>query len=190
MVCKADRPFHTVSIDLVGPLPKTLAGNVYILSMVDIFGRWAITVPIPSKDCKIVAQAIWKELICKMGLPVRIYSDRGGEFIGPAVKLMCARWGIKKIETTGWQPQANPVERIHRWLNAGMTTLHSALGSEWDQYVEALTFTHNICENTSTGLSPFQLVYGRQPRLLDDLMLGFPDDDEDDTARMPAEYQD
>ena len=190
MVCNAVRPFQTVSIDLVGPLPPTLDGNVYILSMVDLFTRWAITCPIPSKDCAVVARVLWRELICKMAIPERIYSDRGGEFIGPAVKQMCKRWGIKKIETTGWQPQANPVERIHRWLNAGMTTLHAAMGSEWDHYVETLTFTHNICENASTGFSPFVLVYGRRPRLPDDLMLGFPNDDDRADAESPAEYKD
>ena len=155
--------------------------------MVDIFTRWAITIPIPSKECDVVARATWRELICKNAIPKRIYSDRGTEFIGPAVKQMCKRWGIQKIETTGWQPQANPVERIHRWLNAGMTTLHTALGSEWDHYVQVLTSTHNICENSSTGFTPFSLGYGRKPTLPDDLMHGFPDDD---TTQTPAEYRD
>jgi hypothetical protein len=71
-----------------------------------------------------------------------------------------------------------------------MTTLHAAMGSEWDHHVEALTFTHNICENVSTGFTPFSLVYGRKPTLPDDLMLGFPDDDIDDIAQSPAAYKD
>ena len=85
---------------------------------------------------------------------------------------MCTRWSIKAIHTTGWQPQANPVERVHRWLNSGMTTLHRRFGTEWDTYVDAVVFAFNTSYHEATGYSPFQLIYGREPRLPEDVMYG------------------
>ena len=39
-------PFHTVCIDIVGPLPVTASGNKWILTMSDRFTRWPIAVPL------------------------------------------------------------------------------------------------------------------------------------------------
>ena len=172
-VCVTQRPWHTAAIDLVGPLPKTSGnGNCYILTILDTFSRWVIAIPIKSKHAREVADALYKHLICQHGTPTRIYSDRGTEFINAGLKSMCKRWGIHKIETTGWQPQANPVERTHRWINSGMTTLYATFGAEWDRYVDAIIFAHNISENESTGFSPFQLTYGRRPAVPEDVMYG------------------
>ena len=75
---------------------------------------------------------------------------------------MCKRWGIRKIETTGYQPQSNPVERFHRYLNSAMTALHGDFGLDWDRYVDAAVFTYRVSLNDATGYSPFFLLYGRE----------------------------
>jgi len=161
-----------VAIDLVGPCNETLEGNKYILTMLDLFSRWTVAVPIPSKHPAVIAHAIYKNLITKLCIPERIYSDKGSEFVNKGLKAMCRRWSINQIHTSGWQPQANPVERVHRWLNSSMTTLQERFGSEWDTYVDAVIFSYNVSTNDSTGFSPYKLLYGRDPRLPDDIMLG------------------
>ena len=173
-VCTTPYPFHTVAIDLVGPIEETLKGNKYILTMLDLFTRWTIAVPIPSKDAEVVAHAIHSNLTTKHACPENIYSDRGTEFVNAGLQAMCTRWGIKAIASTGWQPQANPVERVHRWLNSSMTPLQRKFGNEWDLYVDAVIFAFNTSHHDSTGYSPFALLYGRQPRLPEDIMLGTP----------------
>ena len=46
----AERPFQLVCIDFVGPMPKTVNGNTYILVMVDAFTRWPIIVACKRRD--------------------------------------------------------------------------------------------------------------------------------------------
>jgi hypothetical protein len=116
-------PWHTVAIDLVGPLNTTVTGFKYMLTIVDTFTRWFIAVPIQSKKADVVADAIYRHLLTKQGCPATIFSDQGGEYVNAGLKSMCRHWGIRKLETTGWQPQANPVERAHRWLNTALTAL-------------------------------------------------------------------
>ena len=180
----ASRPFEKVAIDLVGPCGArpTLEGNTYILTMLDTFTRWAIAIPIPSKSAEVVAHAIMQGLITKHGCPAKIFSDLGTEFINKGLRSMCARWGFSKMETTGWQPRSNPVERIHRWINGGMTSLQAKFGSEWDKYVDAVVFAYNVSIHDSTNYSPYSLLYGRQPSLPEDVMLNvqreaFPDEE-------------
>ena len=46
----ASAPFELLSIDIVGPLPQTSAGNRYFVSMIDKFSRFAMLVPVPDQD--------------------------------------------------------------------------------------------------------------------------------------------
>ena len=179
-VCVTKRPFDIVAIDLVGPCSQTLDGNKYILTMLDVFTRWVIAVPIPSKESRIIANGLYRHLLTKHGCPSKIYSDRGSEFVNKGLSTMCRQWGVRQIKTTGWQPQANPVERVHRWLNSGMSSLSSKFGSEWDNYVDAVVFAYNVSKNDSTGFSPYSLIYGRDPSLPDDIMYGMAQDQFDD----------
>ena len=48
------KPFDKVAIDLVGPLRKGYTGNVYILTMIDLFLGWPKAVGIPDKKAETV----------------------------------------------------------------------------------------------------------------------------------------
>ena len=164
-------PMHTVAIDLVGPCPETENGDLWILTMMDVFTRWPIAVPIPNREATTVMKALYEHLFCLYGMPVRILSDRGKEFIDTGLMDLCAWLGIRKITTTGYQPQANGhVERFHRYLNASMTILSRGNVGQWDKYLPAILFSYRtgVCE--STGFSPYFLMFGRAPNLPIDLL--------------------
>ena len=43
------KPFDKIAIDLVGPLMKSYVGNVYILTMIDLFSGWPEAMGISDK---------------------------------------------------------------------------------------------------------------------------------------------
>ena len=49
-----NKPFDKVAIDLVGPLRKSYMGNVYILTMIDLFSGWPEAVGMPYKKAETV----------------------------------------------------------------------------------------------------------------------------------------
>ena len=180
-------PFEMVSIDLLGPLPETLSGNTYLLTMLDCFTRWCILVPVKDTTAATVCSALFTHLLTVHGAPSRILSDRGRQLIGAGVTRLCKIWGIKKIATTGHQPQSNPVERFHRYLNSSLFCLHGRFGADWDAYVDAVAFTYRVSVNDTTGYSPFKLTYGREPVQPDDLLF-LPSDSSVAPALDPSEY--
>ena len=167
----SQHPMHTVCIDLQGPLPVTAEGNRWVLTMLDTFTRWPIAIPIPDSTSSTIASALFRHLLCVHGCPVRILSDKGRNLISKGVSYMCKKWQIARPTTTGYQPQSVPVERFHRTLNSAMTMLHCHFGLDWDGYVDAALFMYRVSECDSSGFSPYQLMYGRQPMLPDDVML-------------------
>ena len=45
---------------------------------------------------------------------------------------------------------------------------------DWDQHIAPSIFAYNVCVNTTTGLTPFFLTYGREARVTVDAMLPAP----------------
>jgi hypothetical protein len=77
---------------------------------------------------------------------------------------MCAHWEIGRITTSARDSKVNGhVERLHRTLNSSMTMLMAKFGPEWDTYVDACLWAYRISVNETTGLSPFEILYGRPP---------------------------
>jgi transposase InsO family protein len=138
-------PMHTIAIDFVGPCPETENGDVWILTMIDVFTRWSIAIPLPNRKATTVQKALYEHLFTQHGFPVRILSDRGKEFIDAGLIKLCRWLGIAKIQTTGYQPQANGhIERLHRYMNAAMTTLCRKNVSLWDRYLS----NPQLCSHT------------------------------------------
>nr|KAI8732572.1 hypothetical protein BgiMline_029297 [Biomphalaria glabrata] len=54
-----DTPFKRVSVDLLGPLPRTKRRNAYILCVICQASRWPEAAPLPSIDAKHVADALF-----------------------------------------------------------------------------------------------------------------------------------
>ena len=140
-----------VSIDIVSTNVKSSAGHAYILTMLDVFTRYTLAVPLRRPTAKEVGGALFKHLFCKFGKPEILHSDEGKEFVNGAMTKLCALWDISFSSTGGYQPQANPVERFHRFLNGSMTMLSDKWGGDWPLYLPAAVFAYNASVNDATG---------------------------------------
>ena len=160
------RPFEAVSVDLVGPFPINERGNQYILTIVDHFTRYPITVPIPDKTQETVMAALKTHLFLALPFwPRRIISDKGGEFVNECIKKVYDKLGVKQILTSADNPQANQGERFHRYMNAAIALFlgDKARQTEWEQFLDCATYVYRCTVNTMTGISPFFALYGRHP---------------------------
>lgn len=160
------RPFQRICIDFVGPFPESGAGNIWILTAVCPFTRWPIAVPLPDKRSITVARALYDHVIADHSCPEEILSDREPTLMSAVVKELCRLTGVKKIATSGLQPQANShCERFHRFMNTALTLAVNRSDAEWEFVLKPVLFVFRISTNLSTGVSPFLAVYGRHPKL-------------------------
>ena len=89
-------PFHTVGIDIFGPLPKTAWGNRYITVMVDRFTRWVELVAVPNITAATMAEVFIENIVLRHGCPKRLLSDRGSQFTSALLEQISLRLGFKK----------------------------------------------------------------------------------------------
>lgn len=187
-VSVATRPWETVSIDIVSAACTSQGGHTKILTAIDLFTRYVIAVPLYRASAKEIGGALFNNLFCKFGKPKRIHSDEGREFVNTALKALFSKWGIIQTSTGGYQPQANPVERFHRFLNSSMTILQKKFGAAWPEYLQAAVFAYNASTNDATGFTPYELIFaGKKPTLLQEMELQSTGDQQE-TTKDTLEY--
>ena len=73
-------PFTHWGIDIVGPLPTAPAQKNLLLVAIDYFSKWIEAEAFSSIKDKNVTQFIWKNIVCRFGIPRSIVSDNGPQF--------------------------------------------------------------------------------------------------------------
>ena len=82
-------PFDKIGIDIKGPLPLTRKGNRYLVVAMDYFTKWLEARAIPNAKAETVAAFIFKEIICRHGVPKEILSDRETHFNNALMNELC-----------------------------------------------------------------------------------------------------
>ena len=105
--------------------------------------------------------------------PEWLHSDRGRQFDGCLIKEICRILQIRKSRTSPYHPQCDGlVERFNRTLLNMLATTAKDNSLNWEQYLHPVCFAYNTSTHSSTGLTPFYLMYGREARLPADLDFG------------------
>lgn len=163
MVC---RPFQRVSIDLIGPLPTSEAGNKYIAVVVDHFTKWVIADSLEDKSAVVVADFLLRHVYLRYGIPEAVLSDNGTEFVNELQSWICSQLDINHVKATAYHPQSNgQVERINSILIEGISKFTSdRTHRNWDQYLAAVVFANNTSVSGTTGYTPYFLLHGCEAR--------------------------
>ncbi|XP_055017481.1 LOW QUALITY PROTEIN: uncharacterized protein LOC129411251 [Boleophthalmus pectinirostris] len=143
-----------------------------ILVITDHFTRFAVAVPTKDQKARTIAKALWENFLIYYGFPSRLHSDQGRDFESHTIKELCSLIGADKVRTTPYHPQGNPVERFNRTLISMLGTLEEKDKHHWRDFVKPVVHAYNCTRNDSTGYSPYELMFGRQPTLPVDLILG------------------
>ena len=166
-ILDAPRPWHTIAVDMAGPLPRTKEGNVYILVAVDHFTRFAITAAVPRADARTAAR-FWIRLAGQHGVPARLLTDRGSNFTARLFQEVVRTTGAGRALTTAYNPQGDSraertigsLKRILKRLGRGLPA-----GVDWDDALPWATLAYNSATHRTTGETPYFLVHGYQARL-------------------------
>ncbi|GFT10349.1 retrovirus-related Pol polyprotein from transposon 412 [Trichonephila clavipes] len=178
-------PFERIAFDILGPLPKTVSGNKYLLVVMDYFTKWPEVYPIPDQEAPTVAEAVVQHWISRYGVPLQLHSDQGRNFVSAVLKGVCELLGIDKTKTTPLHPQSDGmVERFNRTILNNLSLMVSKNQQDWDQKVPLFLLAYRSAVHETTGYSPSQMLFGRDLRLPCDLLFGRPPD----TPSSPEEY--
>ncbi len=164
-------PFDVIHVDFFGPIRPSADGNRFILTVVDAYTRWPILIPLPNSLTETLSMALWDQVYSVHGCPVRVVSDQGPQFMSELYEELHRVLGIKLSHSSPYHPQGiSPAERIHRYLKASLQMLGSRTQDDWDVYISSVEFAYRVTPLSGMKYSPFQLLYGREPKLPIDVL--------------------
>lgn len=69
--------FEVISIDLMGPYPRSKNGNRYVITVMDLFTKWLEAYPIPKVTTTIITRRLENEFFMRYGYARMVISDNG-----------------------------------------------------------------------------------------------------------------
>lgn len=159
-----ETPFSRMAMDMIGPLPATSLGHKYILTVCDYSTRYPEAIPLQTTTSIDVAKAL-VSIFARTGIPTEILTDRGSNFCSQLMEDFYKLLGIRHIQTSAYHPETDGlVERFNGTLKHGLKKFLSTTGTNWHESLPYILFAYRELPHSSTGHSPFELLYGRNPR--------------------------
>ena len=157
-------PFERIAMDIVGPLPRSSHGNRYVLVVCDYATRYPEAMAMRSVEAERVAEEL-VTLFARVGIPKEILTDQGTNFTSMLLQELYRLLHIRHIRTSPYHPQTDGlVERFNRTLKMMLRKTAVEEGKDWDRLLPYVLFAYREVPQSSTGFSPFELLYGRAPR--------------------------
>ena len=116
------KPLEMVSVDLMGPLPRSQGGCKYILAVLDIFSKYIKLYPLRRATTDTIVKRLIHEYIPTVGLFQKILTDNGTQFTSSKWEKMMTGLKVKSLHTTTYHPESNPVERANREIGRLLRT--------------------------------------------------------------------
>ena len=145
----------------MGPFPMALRQLKFLVVSIDYFTKWVEVEPLATITEKNIRSFVWRNIICRYGIPRVLVSDNGKQFDNSAFRDFCSELGIKNHYSSPAHPQANGQFEVtnRSLLKIVKTRLEGAKGI-WLDELPSVLWAYHTTTRTPTGETPFRLAYG------------------------------
>lgn len=156
-------PWRSISIDFVGPLPRSKQGHKWILTVVDNFSKYVHIIPLRDATATLATKALERDIFLRFGVPQTVILDNGTQFKSKLFNEFIEKHKVTLHFTPNYHPQANPCEAANKVIG---TTIRCYLDKhqhrEWDTIVYQIQCAINNTAHHSTNSTPFEIIFGRK----------------------------
>nr|CAN67118.1 hypothetical protein VITISV_035158 [Vitis vinifera] len=154
-------PFAQWGMDIVGPLPTAPAQKKFILVATDYFSKWVEAEAYASIKDKDVTKFVWKNIVCRFGIPQVIIADNGPQFDSIAFRNFCSELNIRNSYSTPRYPQSNgQAEATNKTLIIALKKRLEQAKGKWVEELPGVLWAYRTTPGRPTGNTPFALAYG------------------------------
>ncbi|XP_013617715.1 PREDICTED: uncharacterized protein LOC106324262 [Brassica oleracea var. oleracea] len=158
----APYPFMRWAMDIIGPLPCSRQRR-FILVLTDYFTKWIEAEAYAQVTDKEVRGFVWKNIICRHGLPYEIVNDNGSQLMSGNFKEFCSKWNIRLSPSTPRYPQGNgQAESSNKLIIDDIKKRLDLKKGHWADELDGFLWSHRTTPRGSTKSTPFSLAYGTE----------------------------
>ena len=169
-----DRPMQCITMDFVGPLPRTPRQHEYVLTVVDRMSKFMLLLPLRDITVESTVRALQRHYVAIWGLPANIVTDRGPQFMTNLWKTLWQALGTSLSFTAPYHPQADgQSERMNRtWKDMLRAFADREARGTWDLLLPSIQHAFNSSVHAGSKTSPFEVLFGYASRV--PATIGFP----------------
>lgn len=158
-------PWEMASMDFIDGLP--LSHNYdCILVVVDKLIKYSHFIPLKHPYTASKVADVFVDNIYRLhGMPLTLISDRDPVFTSVFWQAVFKATGTKLNMSTAHHPETDgQTERVNQSIECYLCCFISAHPKQWSKWLSLCEFLYNSNWHSSLGKSPFEVLYGRQPR--------------------------
>ena len=151
----------------MGPFPTTVRQLKFLVVGINYFTKWVEAEALATITEKNIRSFVWRNIICKYGIPRVLVFDNGKQFDNSAYRDFCSELGIKDHYSSPVHPQANGQVEVTNWsfLKIIKTWLEGVKGI-WSDELPSVLWAYRTTARTPTRETPFRLAYGSDAIIL------------------------
>lgn len=131
--------------------------------MVDVATRYPDAMVLRNIGTQTVTEALLK--FSRYGIPSEKLSDQDSNFTSDLMNEVNRFLSIKQLLTTPYHPMANGmVERFNGTMKQMLKKMCQERSQDWDRHLPDILFAYREVPQASLGVSPFEMLYGRNVR--------------------------
>ena len=108
-----------------------------------------------------VTTFIWKNILCRFGVPRELVSDHGAQFENERIQNVYDRLGIKKVFASPAHPKSNcQVEVVNKTIKQTLKKKLEKSKGAWVDELPLVLWSYKTSYQDTTGETPFSLANG------------------------------
>jgi hypothetical protein len=147
-------------------------GGDSIFMVVDHLSKMSHFIPCHKSDnASYVANLFFTKIVRLHGVSNTIVSDRDTKFLSHFWRTLCLKLGTKLLFSTTCHPQTDgQTEVVNHTFSTMLRDVLKSNVKSWKECLLHIEFAYNRSVHSTTKVSPFQVVYGFNPRASIDLL--------------------
>ncbi|BFG17096.1 hypothetical protein CerSpe_033700 [Prunus speciosa] len=156
-------PFARRGMDIVGPLPTAVGGKKFVILATDYFTKWVEAEAYKTVTQTYVVRFVWRNIICRFGIPRAIVTDNGTQFDNRKFRSYCEEKGIIQQFSSRSYPQGNgQAEKTNHTIFDCLKRRLEQRKGKWSEELPNVLWAYRTTKWKPTGESPFSLAYGTE----------------------------
>ncbi|KAI7806716.1 hypothetical protein IRJ41_010699 [Triplophysa rosa] len=150
------QPWRRVHMDYAGPV----LGKMFFI-LIDAHSKWIEAYPVPSATTATTLECL-RNSFSTHGIPEMMVSDNAQCFVSEASKAFMSRNGIMHVTSAPYHPSSNGLAELA--VQTFKELMKKSSGNTIETKVSRALFSYRITPQTTTGLSPAEMMMGRKLR--------------------------
>lgn len=159
-------PFQILSLDLMGPFPRSRQGNTMLLVISCWFSKFCLLFPLRNGKAANITRIIEEQVFLVFGAPNVIICDNGKQFVSSQFKDLAVNYGVDLWYTPYYHPQANPTERVNKVIGTAIASYIGENHKDWDKNIPQIGHALRTAVHEVTRKTPSYLLFGRETSVL------------------------